>query len=46
MVLLQRWLDPGRSRFRWLEGCGHGMTIEAAWQQLAQLSVEALRDRA
>lgn len=44
MALLQRWLDPARSHFRWMEGCGHVLTIDGRWRQLAQLTVETLRD--
>ncbi|MBC1261250.1 alpha/beta fold hydrolase [Synechococcus sp. BSF8S] len=44
VAMLQRCLNPERCRFCWLEGSGHVLTIDGAWQQLAQLSVEALRD--
>jgi carboxylesterase len=43
MALLRRWLDPGRCQLCWLEGSGHVITLDGAWQELAQLSVEALR---
>ena len=44
MALLQRWLNPARSRFHWLEGSGHVITIDGSWPQLAELTLETLRN--
>ncbi|SBO42080.1 carboxylesterase [Cyanobium sp. NIES-981] len=44
MALLQRWLDPARTRFHWLEGGGHVLTIDGSWPELAELTLETLRN--
>jgi carboxylesterase len=43
MALLRRWLKPALTRFHWLDGGGHVLTIDGSWPQLAELTLETLR---